>query len=106
MVCERRAYLNKGLLTRREPNSISTEGDALSTWAIIGCACDATPFIHVALNGRDRSPLSRSRSGSRLSLLDISVFDTLLRSSKRAYLRHFRNSISKGINWDRLPSID
>src|SRR5262249_33847763 len=69
-----------------------------------GCACDATPFIHVALNGRDRSPLSRSRSGSRLSLLDITLHDTALRFQKWSKNRAFGGAVSTEVYLRQPPA--
>jgi putative DNA-invertase from lambdoid prophage Rac len=43
-----------------------------------------------------RAPFTECRS-VHLSLLDISLYDTLFDSSKRAYLRHFRSSIFEGV---------
>jgi Resolvase, N terminal domain len=44
-----------------------------------------------------RSCIDSPNALSPLSFLDNSQYDTLFVSSKRAYLRHFRSSISEGV---------
>jgi hypothetical protein len=94
MLCERRACLNEacrrgGNPTRSLPKMTPSSLEQASrtpgvpgqpelignVWPNIartllertsGCACGATPFIHVALNGRDRSPLSIQQFKTRV----------------------------------------
>ena len=38
-----------------------------------------------------------------MSLLDITMFDTQIRGSERAYLWHFRSSYSEGVQLGQVP---